>query len=283
MPCRITDLIYFESLKAMTSTPPFRLAVFDMDDTLLGPDRRISPENVDALQRLLAAGVEVVIASGRHHRNISEFEETLGFKGWVISAGGAVVRHAETQELLFEVTVPQDHGLELFRRGRERGISLIGYHRTGIFCDAPSEWVSLYTRRTHQVPVADIPALIDTGLQKLIWTISAERIAELTPLLQHEYQGRLYVVNTEHEMLEFLSPKANKALATQTLAARLGMDREEILAFGDGNNDAPLLEWAGMSVAMAHGRETAKRAAKKISPPGPPETAVARSLEALFG
>jgi Cof subfamily protein (haloacid dehalogenase superfamily) len=266
----------------MNSTLPFRLAVFDMDDTLLGPDRQISAENISALQRLRSAGVEVIIASGRHHQNISEFEKTLGFKGWVISAGGAVVRHAETQELLYEVTVPQDLGLELFHRGRELAISLLGYHRTGIFCDQPSEWISLYTRRTHQVPITDIPELIDTGLQKLIWTTAAERIAELTPVLQREYEGRLYVVNTEHEMLEFLSPKANKALATQALATRLGIGQEQVVAFGDGNNDVPLLEWAGMSVAMAHGRESAKRAAKKISPSGPPETAVARSIDMLF-
>ena len=45
---------------------PYRLAVFDMDDTLLGPDKKISVENRHALDRLRAAGVEVVIASGRY-------------------------------------------------------------------------------------------------------------------------------------------------------------------------------------------------------------------------
>ncbi len=261
---------------------PYRLAIFDMDDTLLGPDRAISRENVDALHRLLSLGVEVVIASGRHHINIVEFEDTLGFKGWVISAGGAMVRHAETQEVIFEVCLPPALGLELFHRGRTQNISLIGYHRTGIFCDAPGEWIELYMRRTHQVPVADIPELIATGMQKLIWTTAPGRIKELTSQLQSEYQGRIYVVNTEYEMVDFLNTEANKARATQELVAKLGLGREQVIAFGDGNNDVPLLSWAGMSVAMAHGRESARKAAKKISPPGPPETAVARSLAELL-
>jgi Cof subfamily protein (haloacid dehalogenase superfamily) len=200
----------------------------------------------------------------------------------IISAGGAVVSHSETNEVLYEKTMPQELGLELFRRGRERNISLIGYHRSGIFCDAPSEWVSLYTRRTHQVPVANIPELIATGLQKLIWTTSRDRISQFTAEMQGEFKDRLYVVNTEHEMLEFLHPETNKALAAQALAAKLGVEREYVLAFGDGNNDVPLLRWAGMSVAMAHGRESAKSAAKRVSPKGAPETAVARSLETLF-
>jgi Cof subfamily protein (haloacid dehalogenase superfamily) len=260
---------------------PYRLAIFDMDDTLLGPDRQLSDENAAALRQLRVEGVEVVIASGRHALNITQFEQAFGFQGWIISAGGAVVSHSETGEVLYEKTVPQDLGIDLFQRGRDLNISLIGYHRSGIFCDAPSEWVALYTRRTHQVPVADIPELIGSGLQKLIWTTSRDRILQFTPEMQREFRDRLYVVNTEHEMLEFLHPEANKAVAAQVLAARLGIGRECVLAFGDGNNDVPLLQWAGMSVAMAHGRESAKAAAKRTSPAGPPGTAVARSLELL--
>jgi len=266
----------------MSASYPFRLAVFDMDDTLLGPDRKISVENRGALEQLRAAGVEVVIASGRYAANIVIFEKSLGFLGWIISAGGAVVSNAATGEIIREVTVPQDLGLELFYRGRETGISLIGYHNTGIFCDAQTEWTELYLRRTGQVPVADIPALISSGLQKFIWITAAGRIAELTPRMQEEYRNRLYVVNTEREMIEFLSPNANKALALEVLACRLGIPREEVIAFGDGNNDVPLLEWAGISVAMAHGREGARRAAKKVSPPGDPGTAVARALGAFY-
>ncbi len=56
---------------------PYKLAVFDMDDTLLGPDRTLSPENAAALRRLRAAGVEVVIASGRHSSNLLEFEPEI--------------------------------------------------------------------------------------------------------------------------------------------------------------------------------------------------------------
>ncbi len=266
----------------MNPSLPYRLAVFDMDDTLLGPDKQVSPENVAALARLREMGIEVVIASGRHYLSIVSFEKKLGFQGWIISAGGAAVADARTGEQLYELAVPHVLGLELFQHGRELGLSVMGYHRTGIFCDQQSEWTHLYTRRTHQVPVADISELIGSGLQKLIWIYAAELIAQLTPQMQQIYAGQLYIVNTEHEMLEFLNPEANKALATQALADKLGIPQAQIMAFGDGNNDVPLLQWAGMSVAMAHGRESAKSAAKKVSPPGPPETAVARSIELIL-
>jgi Cof subfamily protein (haloacid dehalogenase superfamily) len=261
---------------------PFRLAVFDMDDTLLGPDKKISMENRSALDRLRTAGVEVVLASGRYLANLTIFEQSLGFAGWIISAGGAVVSNAATGEIIHEITVPQDFAFELFHRGRDAGMSIIGYHKNGIFCDRQTEWIDLYVRHTGQAPIADIPALIGPGMQKLIWITAAETIADLTPRMQEEYRNRLYVVNTEREMIEFLNLNTNKALAVEVLARRLNIPREEIIAFGDGNNDVPLLEWAGMSIAMAHGREAARRAAKKISPPGDPATAVARALSAFY-
>lgn len=261
---------------------PYRLAVFDMDDTLLGPDKQLSEENKLALDRLRAAGVEVVIASGRYQANVAIFEERLGFQGWVISSGGAVVSHAATDEVVLEITLPQEFAREIFHRGREQQITIIGYHRDGIFCDRFSELTKEYQRRTGQVPAVNIPGLTGTGLQKMIWMTAPERITKLTPEMQEEYRGRLYVVNTELDMIDFMNVKVNKATAVQALAQRLGIAREEVIAFGDGNNDVPLLEWAGMSVAMAHGREAARCAGKKISPPGDPRTAVARSLAEFF-
>jgi Cof subfamily protein (haloacid dehalogenase superfamily) len=261
---------------------PYRLAVFDLDDTLLGPDKKISVENREALQRLRTAGVEVVIASGRYQTNIAIFEESLGFLGWIISAGGAVVSNGATGEIIHEITLPHDPALQVFDRGRAAGISIVGYRDTGIFCDGRTEWTDLYMRHTGQEPIANIPALTEAGLQKMIWVAAPERVVDLTPRMQEEYRERLYVVNTEREYIEFLNLKANKAQAVEVLARRLGIAREEVIAFGDGNNDVPLLEWAGMSVAMAHGRDTARRAAKKVSPPGDPATAVARGLRGFF-
>ena len=144
----LADHVLRVSLPIAMSAFPYRLAVFDMDDTLLGPNRQISRENVEALHRLRAMNVEVVIASGRHFKNIAEFEAALGFKGWIISAGGAVVSHAETQEMLYEETVPQEMGLQLFHRVQGQDISVITYHRSGIFCGR-AERVGFAIHATH--------------------------------------------------------------------------------------------------------------------------------------
>jgi hydroxymethylpyrimidine pyrophosphatase-like HAD family hydrolase len=74
----------------------------------------------------------------------------------------------------------------------------------------------------------------------------------------------------------------NKATALAKVAEQFGVLREQVLTFGDGENDVQMLAWAGMGVAMRHGNPAAIAAAKLISPPGPPETAFARAIDVLL-
>ena len=67
------------------------------------------------------------------------------------------------------------------------------------------------------------------------------------------------------------------------VAKHYAIEQSHTLAFGDGNNDVPMLGWAGLGIAMSHASENAKRAAKRVAPPGNPETSLARAVEALLG
>ena len=267
----------------MSKTSSYRLAVIDLDDTLLGHDKEISVANLKALERLRSAGMEIAIASGRHHDNIAILEKKTGCHGWIISSAGAMVRHAVTGEILHEYTLPTALALEAYARGRAAGVSLIGYHRTGIFIEEETEWTFLDESLTG-IPshLGDLQKLADDGLQKLMWATAPERIDALLPGSEREFHNRLYLVHTERHMMEFLSLQANKAQGARAVAEKLGIAREQVVAFGDGNNDVPILKWAGMSVAMNHGRESARRAAKAVTPVGPPDEAFARAVEIVL-
>lgn len=257
-----------------------RLAVIDMDGTLLSSDRRISWENRSALDRLREAGFEIIIASGRHHRNILRFEPEIGPLSWVISTSGAVVRHAVTGNLLHELTIPEAEALAVQKAARRGGVAVIAYHRDGIFMEAECPASQAYASRAGWKPEpADLAQLAATGLQKLLVSESPEILSEVGAALEKAFADRLYVVWTESDIVEFLSPQANKAVGVEALARELGVDRSDVFSFGDGNNDVEMLAWAGFSVAMAHGQPRALRTARAVTPPGPPETAFARGVE----
>jgi Cof subfamily protein (haloacid dehalogenase superfamily) len=259
------------------------MAVIDLDDTLLSPDKQISESNLEALDTLRNNSFEIIIASGRHHDNIIRFEDRIGRQGWVISSNGAVVRHAQTFAMLQELTLTPRHVLEICRFGAERGLTIIAYHRDGVFAEKDSEWTHHYARNAGWQPRrGDLSVLAMTGLQKLLLSHSAKRIDTIQPEAEQKFGSEMYVVRTDNEILELAAPGTNKALGAQAVARMLGIDSQNVVAFGDGNNDVELLSWAGLSVAMNHGRESARQAAKFVSPPGSPGTAFARAVQAIL-
>ena len=96
-----------------------------------------------------------------------------------------------------------------------------------------------------------------------------------------EFGDTLYITKTEDEYLEFMDPAVNKGHALTEVATHLGLTASECAAFGDSFNDMPMLEWAGLGVAMASGRDELKAIAQKIAPPAD-DDGVAAVLAELF-
>jgi Cof subfamily protein (haloacid dehalogenase superfamily) len=260
-----------------------KMAVIDLDDTLLSPDKSISPANLRALRTLQEKGFEIIIGSGRHHENIVRFEERIGQQGWVISSNGAVVRHARTSVLLHERTLTLAQALDVCRYAAERDLTVVGYHRHGAFADQNSEWTLRYALGAGWHPRrGNLDELAASGLQKVLLIHSPETIDNIQQEVERRFGTEMYVVRTENEILEVGAHNINKAVGAQAVAKMLGIASQDVVAFGDGNNDVELLAWAGLSVAMSHGRENARKAAKLISPPGSRATAFARAVHALL-
>jgi hydroxymethylpyrimidine pyrophosphatase-like HAD family hydrolase len=145
-----------------------RLAFIDLDGTLLGPDKPVSAANRAALGRLRAANVQIVIASGRHHRNIAALAG-IGEPGWILSSQGAVVRNEQTGATLLELTMQSDRIKGICERARAGGMTVIAYHRDRAHIERTSPWTDFYARQTGWLPQqSDFRELAPDGFQKII-------------------------------------------------------------------------------------------------------------------
>src|SRR3954468_2678727 len=84
-------------VKHDTAKHPIRLLAIDIDGTLLDPNFQISAANLAALRRAHAAGVEIVLGTGRRHAFAMPIAEQLGFDLWLISSNGAVTKSSQGQ------------------------------------------------------------------------------------------------------------------------------------------------------------------------------------------
>ena len=270
----------------MNAAPfPFCLAACDLDGTLLGPRKDISAANFDAVQHLRDRGVRVVLASGRRHQNSIHFYRQLHLEGLMISCSGALVQDPDSGRTTREILLPDSLAAGLVARGEADGFTVIYYHREHLFVDTRNKWTELYESRVNERAELFPGTLRDlrgAAALKIVWYGEPDALQAMRASLQKEYQGRLTVLSTDAENLEFLAPAANKADALASLAAFYGIGQAETLAFGDGENDAPMLRWAGLGVAVDGANEAARSAAKLIGAPGPPEDRFARAVDAVF-
>lgn len=261
---------------------PFRLAAIDIDGTLLGPGSIMSDENAAAVGRLRARGVRVVLASGRRHENMVRFYHSLCLQDPLISCQGALVKDEKTGRIIHRHPVPAHLADEAVRDGLARGMTIIYYQMDGIYISGRNEFTELYHARGGDPLVeGTLDDLTGTPL-KIIWINAAEKIAGNLPGVKTRYHGRLESVVTYPEYLELIDWGVSKAVGLEAIAKELGIDRGEILAFGDGDNDVPMLHWAGCGVAMSHATPAAKSSAAMIAPAGDPATSLARAIDEVL-
>jgi len=279
------------SANESSGAPRFALAAIDIDDTLVGHDGAISAENAAAIGRLVAEGTRIVLASGRSHANMLPFHRALGLaRGPIISAQGAVVQDSDTGAVTFESAIDVADFAAVTRDARRRKFAVQHYRPSGIYIDTRTEWVD-YDQSRNSEPhreVQDLLASAEHGevpddVAKIIWLGDREAIDAALAEAHATYDGRLTVTRTDPPYLEFSAPNVNKATALAQVAEVLGIAQSQVLAFGDGNNDAAMLAWAGMGVAMPHARPSARAAANMTGPDGDPETALARAIAMVLG
>ena len=264
---------------------PFRLAAADLDGTLLGPRKEISAENLAALRTLQGRGARIVLASGRRHQNSLHFYRELALSGWLMSCSGALIKDPDTGETLREVPLVPATAAQLVSEGQASGYTLVYYHRDHLYIAERNRWTDLYESRVGEkaeLYPGKLDDLNGESALKIVWYGEPARLQAQRPALEATYQQSAKIVATDPENLEFLAPEANKAAALAVIAAFYQVKQTEILAFGDGENDAPMLGWAGLGVAVDGADEAAKSAARLVGPTGAKETRFARAVQAVF-
>jgi Cof subfamily protein (haloacid dehalogenase superfamily) len=130
-------------------------------------------------------------------------------------------------------------------------------------------------------PVGDLLQWLSEPPTKLVTIDEPEVLDSLEARMKTRFDGRLYISKSLPYFLEFASPAVTKASGLAFLADRLAFTAEETVAFGDGENDVELLQWAGYGVAVANAHDRVLAVADWVCPPAA-EEGVAQVVEALL-
>lgn len=270
------------SITKTTMHTRYKLAAIDLDGTLLGPDLRISPENLAAIRLLGERKIEIVIASGRHYLSIRQFLQSLPEVHWIVSVQGGEISDRERKLILARNFMEKAHVELALDQAKSFGVTPIVYGTEGVFTYLPAnEDLAFYQYLSGIAPIQTArESLSRSPVFKVIW---AGQPAQMSAIMAAPAPSPAFQkVRSHQRVVEFMPNDVSKATGLETLAAHLRLSPKDAVVFGDADNDIPMFKWAGLSVAMAHGWPTVIDNASMTSPVGPPETALARAIHAII-
>lgn len=253
--------------------PPIQLAVFDLDNTLVGLDMVLRPRVKAAVAAALARGVQVTIATGRGPGPTELFARELGLTAPLICFQGGLVYDYVARRVLHETRLDPAVIPIVVRLAEAHGWNLQFETPTMIYLPLESNHPAALLEGLMSVSPwqrVALPGGLPEVPHKFILSVHdpAERDA-LAEELREKLVGAgldLNVVPSHPILVEGTPPGLNKATGLAWLADYMRAPREAVLAVGDNDNDAPMLAWAGVGVAVANASPAARAAADWLAP-----------------
>jgi len=274
----------------------------DLDGTTLLPDTSLGERTVKVMKKLISNGMQVIIATGRAVIASEKYCSAIGAQGPMVFFNGAEVVEIPSHKMLHTSYITTDvvaHGIDI---ARSLGIHYQVYLPAGISPDTGkedpkqeremllierhSDDSELYNRHTGIVPVIrDLRAL--AALPDLKKCIKGMFIAD--PSLHDEIKKRMYgrfgdkinILRSFPTFLEVINAGVSKGEGLKIAMNHRGLKKEEVIAFGDEENDLSMFTAAGFSAAPESAREKIKSAADFIYGPIA-EEGLAAYLEKTF-
>ncbi|MDR1379116.1 MAG: HAD hydrolase family protein [Synergistaceae bacterium] len=270
----------------------YKLAAFDMDETLLAPDASLSEYAVGVLRAIEKTGAKIVPCTGRPYGGTLPHLRRIGLETWGVFCNGAQIRGALSGDILSEYPMLLEDALAATRMGEEAGGHTRLYMGDRVYVAHIVEDDRRYIQRTGSAveEVGNLYAFLEKNLEansnhSLLKLMNVMPDPESVPALFEKsrrfFEGRLYVTQSLLTFVEYMRADASKGIGLKILADRWGIAKEDIVVAGDHLNDLTLFAEAGFSIAPQNARPAVREAASCVCRSNA-EDGVARKLAEIF-
>lgn len=249
----------------------YKLLALDVDGTLTNSQKAVTPTTLQALEKAEKAGLKVILATGRPTYGVAPIAEKLGMnekEGYVLSFNGGKITEWHSRNVLYEQDLPQEMLPALYKKARENHVSIMTYHNEYVLSETTDDaYVQIEISLNHMcgMKVRNFLDSITFPVPKCIITGEPDIIERLDKELNGLWADRLAIYRSEPFFLEIMPKGIDKAHSLSVLIDKLGIQREEMIACGDGYNDIPMLQFAGTGVAMSNAQLPVLRIADYIT------------------
>lgn len=254
-----------------------RMIAMDMDGTLLNSKGVISPETASTLRAAQDKGILTAVCSGRYAQAVHLMLEDAGLRMPIIGMNGCMLWMPEDERgrMLAEHFMRPEATLAVFEALRRRSLlfHLFGsrlvvssdetqFHYSKV--QYGDELIRRFCIRFDHGMLAAQKAAQENIYKYFVYGFRDQADREETRALMAAIPD-IYVTASGRNNLEIMPAGVDKCSGCEEMARLHGIGLEQVMTFGDFDNDIPMLSRAGFGVAMGNGSEQAKACARYVT------------------
>ena len=265
----------------------------DLDGTLLGSGGVLSEKAITVIKKCMQKGLQIIISTGRSVEGAELIRASLGAGGPQIYCNGVVVADMPEGKILKSTLMDKKAADFCIEVSRDTGIYCQVYL---LVTDTPvsmslvtdQDWPGreLYKKQTGVLAeLRDFKealyGLNQIGCVKTMFVAEPEFLEAIKPRLTEHLGSSVYMTRTQRNYLELMNPNVSKGQGLKFIMEQFSLKKNEVIAFGDDENDMPMSEAAGFFVAPSNAKDKVKEIANLIVGPNT-DDGIAAFLEEFF-
>lgn len=261
-------------------TSHFKLIVSDFDGTLTSSDHQISPKVKNSVKKWIDSGRFFTIATGRQFAMIKDECHDMNITTPVIVRGGAEIVDTVSGKVLFEELIDEKTIKELFQVFNQNKINFLVEKENVLFLNFnyPLDFPTVVKKNLEEFTIQKAPKMAVKAYDE-----DFEKVSKIMKEIQKTYPN--LSIHRTHNLFGFgwdiTSQRASKLFGVSKVLEFLDVSREQTVGVGDSYNDFPLLEAAGLKIAMGNAHPELKEIAD-ITVPSNEEDGVAYLIDQLL-
>ena len=265
----------------------YKLIDMDLDGTLNNDQKIITEKTKAALMAAQKQGIRLALASARPSPGLFRERDILGlqdYNGILMSYNGGRIVDAATGKVLFQTSMELTETKQVLRQLESLPVTPILDDGAQFYVTDKNGFKVDYECRNNNMVCQEVGNLADFlrfAPIKILMSVQPEEIADIQRQIAGFLPESLTVVQTAAFYLEVIPKVINKGQGIRDICSVLGISAAEVIAFGDAQNDIPMLRAAGMGVAMGNAAEAVKQAADMVTLSNN-EDGIAAALEKLL-
>ena len=243
----------------------------DLDGTLTDSKKRISERTKESIDKFIAAGGTVALASGRPTFGVMPVAKILELDkkgGYILSYNGGCFLDCKNNKQLFMKELTHEYLPILEKQAKKFGINLMTYNGDKAYAlDIDEQYYMIEININHFIRVKADPLTpqITFPIIKCLMTADGDYLAKVEKEMKKYWEGKLNIVRSEPYFLEVTEVGIDKASTITNMVKKLGKSVDNLICCGDGFNDLSMIQAAGIGVAMANAQERVRAAADYIT------------------